>query len=66
MADEATIQREYSPLQLIDDNYEKYIASLDDLLLASRDGIRHIQAWNLANRLNTSGYVKESVIEPTP
>ncbi|MCI6875254.1 MAG: hypothetical protein MR873_03080 [Parabacteroides sp.] len=64
MADEATIQREYSPLQLIDDNYEKYIVSLDNV--ASRDGIRHIQAWNLANRLNTSGYVKESVIEPTP
>lgn len=48
LADEATIQREYAPLKLIDDNYEKYIVSLDDLPLASQNGIRHIQAWQLS------------------
>ena len=53
LADEATIQREYTPLKLIDDNYEKYIVSLDDLPLTSQDGIRHIQAWQLASVLTT-------------
>ncbi len=51
LADEATILREYAPLKLIDDNYEKYIVSLDDLPLASQDGIRHIQAWQLSTVL---------------
>ena len=53
LADEATIQREYTPLKLIDDNYEKYIVSLDDLPLTFQDGIRHIQAWQLASVLTT-------------
>ena len=53
LADEATIQREYTPLKLIDDNYEKYIVSLDDLPSTSQDGIRHIQAWQLASVLTT-------------
>lgn len=44
--DEITVKREYAPLEAIDDNYEKYLVSLDDITLPSKEGIRHIQAWN--------------------
>ena len=47
LVDDQTIQREYTPLQSINDNYEKLIVSLDDLALPSKDGIRHVQAWRL-------------------
>lgn len=46
LVDEDTIKREYSPLQLIKDNYEKIVVSLDDIQLPSIEGIKHIQAWN--------------------
>jgi len=49
--DEHTAQREYAPLEAIHDNYEKYIVSLDDIVLPSRNGIRHVQVWNLASIL---------------
>ncbi|WP_373183425.1 ATP-binding protein [Bacteroides ovatus] len=44
---EQTIEREYSPLLSINDNYEKYVVSLDEIQLPSKEGIRHIQVWNL-------------------
>lgn len=44
--DEVTVKREYAPLEGIADNYEKYIVSLDDIALPSKEGIRHVQAWN--------------------
>jgi hypothetical protein len=43
-----TIVREYSSLEAISDNYEKYIVSLDDLTFPSNKGVRHIQAWNFS------------------
>lgn len=48
MVDEQTAKREYAPLQAIQDNYEKVVVSLDDIALPSNEGIRHVQAWNLA------------------
>lgn len=45
--DEATIEREYSALEAIDDNFEKLVVSLDEVLLPVRGGIRHVQLWNL-------------------
>ena len=48
LADERTIQREYSPLESIKDNYEKIVVSLDDITFPSNKGIKHIQAWNLS------------------
>lgn len=48
MFDEQTAKREYAPLQAIQDNYEKVVVSLDDIALPSNEGIRHVQAWNLA------------------
>lgn len=47
LEDEKTIGREYSALEFIHDNYEKYVVSLDEIQHPSRNGIRHIQAWNL-------------------
>lgn len=41
--DEGTAKREFKPLMQIDDNYPKYVMSLDTLDL-SRSGIRHVSA----------------------
>lgn len=46
-----TIEREYTPLETIDDNYEKYVVTLDDLTMPSNKGIKHLQAWNLGEIL---------------
>ena len=51
LTDEMTIQREYGSLESIADNYEKYVVSLDDMQQPSRNGIRHIRAWELERRL---------------
>lgn len=48
---EQTIEREYASLLAISDNYEKYVVSLDEVQLPSKEGIRHIQAWNLKDIL---------------
>jgi len=47
LMDEKTIEREYSALESIPDNYEKFVVSLDDIALPSRNGIKHILAWEL-------------------
>ncbi|MDR0619410.1 MAG: ATP-binding protein [Bacteroidales bacterium] len=46
MIDEQTIEREYSPLESITDNYEKIVVSLDDVRFPQRNGIKHEQIWN--------------------
>lgn len=51
LIDEQTIEREYAPLESIADNYEKIVVSLDDIQLPSRNGIRHIRAWDLVKIL---------------
>lgn len=51
MEAEQTAEREYASLLSIGDNYEKYVVSMDEVQLPSREGIRHIQAWNLAEIL---------------
>lgn len=51
LIDEQTIEREYAPLESIDDNYEKVVVSLDDLQLPSRNGIKHVRAWKFAQML---------------
>ena len=45
MIDESTIEREYSPLESISDNYEKIVVSLDDIQFPQRNGIKHEQIW---------------------
>lgn len=51
METEQTMEREYEPLLSIGDSYEKYVVSMDEVQLPSREGIRHIQAWNLMDVL---------------
>lgn len=51
LSDESTIEREYSALEAIADNYEKIVVSLDDITFPLKGGIKHIQAWNLNNIL---------------
>jgi predicted AAA+ superfamily ATPase len=46
LIDDTTILREYSPLELISDNYEKIVVSLDDFKFPQKDGIKHEQIWN--------------------
>lgn len=48
LIDADVIEREYAPLQTINDNYEKIVVSLDDIALPSKEGIRNVQAWNLS------------------
>ncbi len=47
-----TIEREYAQLESIDDHFEKYLISLDDLTLPNRNGIKHAQAWNFDRVIN--------------
>lgn len=51
LADSQTAEREYAPLEAIQDSYEKYVVSLDDVTLPSNNGIKHIQAWKLTEIL---------------
>lgn len=51
MTEESTIKREYASLEGIDDHYEKIVVSLDDVVLPSNKGIKHIQAWHLSELL---------------
>jgi len=46
MIDEKTIEREYLPLELISDNYEKIVVSLDDISFPQKNGIKHEQIWS--------------------
>ncbi|MCX6273060.1 MAG: ATP-binding protein [Bacteroidetes bacterium] len=52
LADQATINREYSELASINDNYEKFIVTLDDIQLPNRKGIQHILTWQLQEILS--------------
>ena len=51
LTDEQTIKREYTPLESIEDNYEKFVVSLDDVAFPSNKGIKHVQAWGLGSLL---------------
>lgn len=42
-----TIEREYGELEKINDNYEKYIISMDDIQMPNRNGIKHRQVWKM-------------------
>lgn len=47
LTEKLTIEREYRPLKLIDDNFYKCIVSMDDYKIPTNEGIEHISAWNL-------------------
>ena len=47
LAEERTREREYRSLKMIDDNFSKYVVSMDDYKISTNEGIEHISAWNL-------------------
>ncbi|MDD4419399.1 MAG: ATP-binding protein [Bacteroides graminisolvens] len=49
LTEEQTVEREYRSLKLIDDNFDKYVVSMDDYKIPTNEGIEHISAWNLDN-----------------
>lgn len=52
LTEEKTIEREYRSLKLIDDNFDKYVVSMDDYKIPTNEGIEHISAWKLGDFLN--------------
>jgi len=42
-----TYEREFGAFKSITDNYEKYVVTMDDIQFPGKDGIKHIQVWNL-------------------
>lgn len=51
LADASLREQLYLSLEAIQDNYEKWMVSLDEVALLSKEGIRHIQAWRLGEVL---------------
>ena len=51
LIEEATIEREYRSLKLIDDNFDKYVVSIDDYKIPSNEGVEHLPAWQLESIL---------------
>jgi hypothetical protein len=47
LADQSVIEREYGQLEAIPDNFEKFVVTLDDLVMPNRRGVKHVQAWKL-------------------
>jgi predicted AAA+ superfamily ATPase len=58
LIDEQTVEREYRSLKLIEDNFGKYVASMDDYKIPTNEGIEHISVWNLDEFLREKGLVK--------
>ena len=49
LADESVIKREFGNLELINDNYEKIVISMDDINFGNRNGIKHVNAWDFCS-----------------
>ena len=52
LKDESTIAREYGALELISDNYPKYVVSMDEASLQNKDGIMHVHAWDFGKLIS--------------
>lgn len=47
LAEETVREREYRSLFLIEDNFDKYVVSMDDYRIPTNEGIEHLSAWEL-------------------
>ena len=47
LTEQETAAREFRSLLSIDDNYRKYVVSLDGFKLPTHEGIEHISAWEI-------------------
>lgn len=52
LEEDNTIEREYSVLESIKDNYTKYVVSLDERKIPQKNGIKHIPAWEFSKTIN--------------
>lgn len=52
LKDENTVAREYGSLELIGDNYPKFVVSMDEASLPNKDGIKHVHAWQFGRLLS--------------
>lgn len=52
LKDEITVAREYGSLELIGDNYPKFVVSMDEASLPNKDGIKHVHAWKFGRLLS--------------
>lgn len=52
LIEEQTIEREYRSLKLIEDNFDKYVVSMDDYKIPTNEGIKHISAWDMDEALS--------------
>lgn len=53
LEDEKTVEREYGILKKINDHFDKWVVSLDEMQLPQNEGIKHIQAWKLRDELQS-------------
>ncbi|MCH2188887.1 ATP-binding protein [Candidatus Gracilibacteria bacterium] len=51
LGSEDTIEREYSSLKEVSDNWEKYVVSFDEIDFGNHDGIRHVNVMNMCEVL---------------
>lgn len=51
LADERTIKREFGNLELISDNYPKYVLSMDEQAQGNRNGIEHLHVRDFLKNL---------------
>ncbi|MFI3261570.1 MAG: ATP-binding protein [Rikenellaceae bacterium] len=52
LTEEQTFEREYHSLKLINDNFDKYVVSMDDYRIPTNEGISHVSAWELDTLLS--------------
>lgn len=52
LKDEDTIEREYRPLELIDDSFPKYVVTMERSLMPVRNGIFNIHPWDLGEKID--------------
>ena len=51
IGDDQTAQREYKSLEQVKSEGDKYLISMDDDILPTRNGIRHLRAWEFSKEL---------------
>lgn len=49
--DQQVYDREFGAFKTIDDNYEKFVVTLDEICFPSFKGIKHLRAWELSEIL---------------
>lgn len=51
LSEEETREREYRSLKMINDNFDKYVVSMEEYKIPSDEGIEHVAVWELEGLL---------------